>query len=168
MNKNDLRFQKTELLIKNAYFKLKKRGSTIVKVKDLCDLAMINKSTFYAHYETIEFLHKAVCMEFVTKILSQIPNFESIQNQTREIVYSILGAFVEKFDTVEKLYGGDLHALVHDIEIVLMAQFAESSLSEDDVLAIRFCIGGAFRLLAAEKDAVRIQKTIELIGKVLN
>ena len=61
MNKNDLRFQKTEMLIKKTYLTLKKRGSSVVKVKDLCEKAMINKTTFYAHYETIDHLHKQVC-----------------------------------------------------------------------------------------------------------
>ena len=168
MNKNDLRFQKTELLIKSTYFKLKKHGSTVVKVKDLCDTAMINKTTFYAHYETIEYLHKAVCMDFVTAILAQNPYIDDIQGETRSFVYSILGAFVEKIATVEKLYGDDMHVLVNDVETVLMERFVQNSVNEDYVLSIRFCIGGAFRLLALEKDPIRIQKTVELIERILN
>lgn len=168
MNKNDLRFQKTELLIKSTYFNLKKHGSTVVKVKDLCDTAMINKTTFYAHYETIEYLHKAVCMDFVTAILAQNPYIDDIQGETRSFVYSILGAFVEKIATVEKLYGDDMHVLVNDVETVLMERFVQNSVNEDYVLSIRFCIGGAFRLLALEKDPIRIQKTVELIERILN
>ena len=168
MNKNDLRFQKTELLIKTTYFKLKKHGSTVVKVKDLCDAAMINKTTFYSHYETIEYLHKAVCMEFVTKILTQNPYIDKIQSDTRAFVYSILSDFVGKMSTAEKLYGDDMHALVNDVETVLMEHFISNSINEDYVLSLRFCIGGAFRLLALEKDPIRIQKTVELIERVLN
>ena len=168
MNKNDLRFQKTELSIKDTYFKLKKHGSTVVKVKDLCDEAMINKTTFYAHYETIEFLHKAVCKEFVTKILTHNPYIDKIQSDTKEFVYSMLNSFFTKMPTVTKLYGDDMHALVNDVENVLMEHFLNNSIDEDYVLSIRFCIGGAFRLLAHEKDASRIQKTIELIERVLN
>ena len=168
MNKNDLRFQKTEALIKSTYFSLKKRGSTIVKVKDLCDTAMINKTTFYAHYETIEHLHKAVCLEFVTKILTETFNLDKIQNDIRTFVYSILNAFVEEMATVEKLYGDDMHTLVNDIENLLMENFMQNAVDEDYELSIRFCIGGAFRLLALEKDPTRIQKTVELIERVLN
>ena len=168
MNKNDLRFQKTELLIKTTYSNLKKRGSTGVKVKDLCDTAMINKTTFYAHYETIEHLHKAVCMDFVTRILTQNPYIDKIQSETRTFVYSILNAFVEEMSTVERLYGDDMHALVNDIESVLMERFIQNSVDEDYELSIRFCIGGAFRLLALEKNVSRIQKTVELIERVLN
>ena len=168
MNKNDLRFQKTELLIKNTYFNLKKHGSTVVKVKDLCEAAMINKTTFYAHYETIEHLHKQICTEFVQEILSDCAYIDRIQGETRAFVYSLLGAFVEKMPTIEKLYGNDLHVLVNDAETVLMEQFKKHPVDEDYELSIRFCIGGAFRLLAREKDPIRIQKTVELIERVLN
>ena len=168
MNKNDLRFQKTELLIKNTYFNLKKRGSTTVKVKDLCNTAMINKTTFYAHYETIEHLHKAVCNDFVMEILSQTPDIYIIQSEIRVFVYSLLNAFVEKMSTIEKLYGNDMHVLVNDIETALMEHFLKNSVSEDYELSIRFCIGGAFRLLALETDPLRIQKTVELIERVLS
>ena len=168
MNKNDLRFQKTELLIKNTYLSLKKRDSTPVKVKDLCDTAMINKTTFYAHYETIEHLHKTVCMDFVTQILAHNPYIDKMQVEMRTLIYSILNDFAENMPTVEKLYGDDLHALVNDIETVLMGHFIQDSVNEDYELSIRFCIGGAFRLLAREKDLSRIQKTVDLIEKVLS
>ena len=168
MNKNDLRFQKTELLIKTTYFNLKKSGSTTVKVKDLCDTAMINKTTFYAHYETIEHLHKAVCMDFATRILTQNPFIDKIQHETRALIYSILNSFVEEMSTVKRLYGNDLHALVNDIETVLMEGFIKNSVNEEYELSIRFCIGGAFRILATENDPTRIQKTVELIERVLN
>ena len=168
MNKNDLRFQKTESLIKTTYFNLKKSESTTVKVKDLCDTAMINKTTFYAHYETIEHLHKAVCMEFATRILTQNPFIDKIQHETRALIYSILNSFVEEMSTVKRLYGNDLHALVNDIETVLMEGFIKHSVNEDYELSIRFCIGGAFRILATENDPTRIQKTVELIERVLN
>jgi AcrR family transcriptional regulator len=168
MNKNDLRFQKTEALIKNTYLKLKKRRSSVVKVKDLCDTAMINKTTFYAHYETIDHLHQAVCNDFVTKILSECPYIDKAKNETREFVYSILGAFFEKMPMIEKLYGDDLYILVNDVEKILMNNYLEYSANEDYALSVRFCIGGAFRLLALEKDPISVQKTVAIIERVLN
>lgn len=168
MNKNDLRVQKTELLIKSTYFNLKKHGSTVVKVKELCEAAMINKTTFYAHYETIEHLHKQICTEFILEILQDCPYIDKIQSETKAFVYSLLGAFVERMPTIEKLYGDDLYILVNDVENVLMEHFANTSVDEDYELSIRFCIGGAFRLLALEKDPHRIQKTVEIIERVLN
>ena len=163
MNKNDLRFQKTELAIKNAYLSLKKQGTTVVRVKELCEAAMINKTTFYAHYETIEHLHKQVCKEFVTELLGQC---EYVEN-TRDFVDSVLGVFIGNIPTIERLYGEDLHALVNDAESVLMELFIKESVDDDFELSVRFCIGGAFRLLVMETDPVRVQKTVEFIERVL-
>ncbi len=163
MNKNDLRFQKTEAAIKNAYFSLKKQGDTVVKVKELCEAAMINKTTFYAHYETVEHLHKQVCREFVTELLGRCQQIDNI----REFVYSVLGVFMNSVPTIEKLYGDDLYALVNDAENVLVELFEEKAVDEDYELSVRFCIGGAFRLLVMEKDPVRVQKTVEFIERVL-
>ena len=50
----DLRIQKTEKAIKNAFLELR-AGKPLEKitVKELCGLALINKSTFYSHYDDI-------------------------------------------------------------------------------------------------------------------
>lgn len=168
MNKNDLRFQKTEILIKEAYLSLKKHGSTVVKVKELCEKAMINKTTFYTHYETIEHLHKKVCLDFVKEMFSQCDCIDTIKTETQNFIYNILGLFLENMATIEKLYGNDQYALSNDVEIVLMKDYISQNADENFDLTIRFCIGGAFRLLVGEKDPIRIQKTVELIEKVLN
>ena len=51
MNKNDLRVIKT----KNALFEtltnlMKEKTFEEIKVSDICNKALINRSTFYAHY----------------------------------------------------------------------------------------------------------------------
>lgn len=167
MNKNDLRFQKTEIAIKNAYLSLKKHGATPVKVNALCEAAMINKTTFYAHYETIESLHKQICTEFVTGILSQCPHIYKLPLDTRSFLFSVLALFEENLPNIEKLYGEDLFSFVNDVEEIFIKKYVPEFISEDIKLAIRFCIGGAFKLLVVEKDPVRIQKTVDLVEFVL-
>lgn len=166
MNKNDLRFQKTEIAIKEAYLSLKKHGSTNVKVTELCEVAMINKTTFYSHYETIEFLHKKICVEFVSAMLKKCEEIYQSPYDIRTLIYTLLDAFMENMATIEKLYGEDLFSLVNDVENVLMEEYM-SGIDEDFELTIRFCIGGAFRLLVFERDLLRVQKTVELVERVL-
>ena len=168
MNKNDLRFQKTEIIIKNTYLMLKKHGSTSVKVKELCEAAMINKTTFYSHYETIEHLHKQICLDFVSDIISQGQSINDLSTNTHDFVYTVLGLFMENIDIINKLYGEDLYCLVNDEETILMKEYFSQNATENYDLAIRFCIGGAFRILAVEKDPSRVQKTVELIEKILS
>ena len=168
MKKNDLRFQKTEIAIKNAYLSLKKHGSTAVKVKELCEAAMINKTTFYAHYETIESLHRQLCREFVAGILSGCENVDKVLSSPRTFATSILNTFEKNMSSIELLYGTDLYAFVNDVEELFMSRYLPETADEDYILSVRFCIGGAFKLLVSERDPVRIQKTLDLVERLLN
>ena len=50
----DIRIEKTERAIKQAFMELRaQKPLEKIKVKELCDLACINKSTYYAHYQDI-------------------------------------------------------------------------------------------------------------------
>ena len=168
MNKNDLRFQKTELAIKSAYFLLNQQGAVSVKVNVLCETANINKTTFYAHYETVEHLHKQVCKEFVVALLSQCQDVDKFLTDTRSFAFSVLSTFESRLPVIEMLYNNDLYAFVNDVEAIFMEKYVPKSISEDYKLSIRFCIGGAFKLLVAEKNPVRIQKTVDLVEYVLH
>ena len=57
----DLRIEKTERGIKNAFIELRSRKPLEkITVKELCESARINKSTFYAHYKDIYDLSDAM------------------------------------------------------------------------------------------------------------
>ena len=66
----DIRIEKTERAIKQAFMTLR-AGKPLekIKVKELCDLACINKSTFYAHYQDIYALLDAWFRERVASFL---------------------------------------------------------------------------------------------------
>ena len=50
----DLRIEKTEKGIKNAFIELRsKKPLEKITVRELCEIARINKSTFYSHYKDI-------------------------------------------------------------------------------------------------------------------
>ena len=71
VNKNDLRYIKTERLIVHTYVDMRLRDPSPVKVSDLCREALINKTTFYSHYDTMESLHRHICRETVADILGR-------------------------------------------------------------------------------------------------
>mgnify|MGYP003297523651 CR=1 FL=1 len=93
----DRRIIKTKESLKNAFFTLKKE-KTIEKisVKELCELADINKSTFYIHYTDIHDLSRQLCREAVREIIRSIPQDEEYTFLNPElftqqlVLYSIL------------------------------------------------------------------------------
>ena len=62
----DKRIEKTKYAIKKAFMELrKKKPFEKITVKELCELAYINKSTFYSHYEDIYALSDAMEMNIL-------------------------------------------------------------------------------------------------------
>ncbi len=53
MNKNDLRYQKTDIVIKKAFEDcINKNGFDKTTVSMICEKAMVNRNTFYIHFES--------------------------------------------------------------------------------------------------------------------
>ena len=70
MNKFDLRFQKTEELIINAFLKVA-AGSSFeqIRIKDICAVAMISRNAFYAHYADKYELLESICESLKEKMI---------------------------------------------------------------------------------------------------
>lgn len=69
----DLRIQKTETAIKNAFMALRaQKPIEKITMKELCRLAQINKSTFYTHYDDIYALSDAMQAETIAFVLGTI------------------------------------------------------------------------------------------------
>nr|WP_314465368.1 TetR/AcrR family transcriptional regulator [uncultured Clostridium sp.] len=65
-NKEDLRTLKSRRLIKNTFLELiKEKGYQHITVMDISRRALINRKTFYFHYETIENLYEEMTNEYL-------------------------------------------------------------------------------------------------------
>lgn len=166
MNKNDLRFKKTEILIKESYLALKKNGKA-VKVKDLCEKAMINKTTFYSHYETIEELNDRICSELIAELLNRGPHISLIFTDTKTFITQTYNIFYEKQSLFIKLYNDDINALINDIEKEMFKKYISDDMPIDLKLTIRFGIGGAARLFSFEQDKEQMDKAINLVEEYI-
>ncbi len=167
MNKNDLRFKKTEIAIKEAYMTLKENSAKPIKVTELCEKAMINKTTFYAHYETIETLKKQTCQEYTSKLLNSCAHINELLTNTKAIVNDIYVLFNKNEKIILRLYENDINALVNDVEKELLKIVSVSNVSEDTEFAVKFCIGGALRLLILNPNNEHLDKTIKLIERFI-
>ena len=69
--KEDLRVKKTKMLIKNSFIELaKKIEYQKISIKDLCEKAMINRNTFYLHYQNKDDLVKEMINDTIEKYKS--------------------------------------------------------------------------------------------------
>lgn len=75
----DLRVKKTQKNIFNAFIRLrKKKELEQITVKELSELAEINKATFYLHFKDIYDLSDTLENELINDCMQSIPNGENL------------------------------------------------------------------------------------------
>lgn len=168
MNKNDLRYIKTEKIIKDTYLSLRKKYHSRIRVNELCEKAMINKSTFYSHYETIDYLHEELCDEIVESMLSDLLDAKTIMNDLESFVISIIKTIKDNIEMMNLMFGDDKIKLVNCIENCLLSSFSKQKAFKEKENEIIFAIGGAANLLMAEQNMEMINTAIKLIHKTIN
>ena len=100
MNKHESKYFNTALLMNEALIRsLDKKDYEYITVKEICDIAGVNRSTFYLYYETMEDLlletiesmfndlKNRYTSDFVTEKIIDSKNMDSMKLFTRE--YSI-------------------------------------------------------------------------------
>lgn len=164
----DLRYIKTEALIEETYLKLKKQTHSPVKVSDLCRAALINKTTFYSHYETMEALHRHICEKEIDKILSSAEYIDAAFTETEKFIESLIGAFKAHADTVISLFGSEAEniMLLKTIEENILRRYLGGSEPPEEKMKMVFAIGGAARLLLYDQNPEKVSVTVELIKKI--
>jgi hypothetical protein len=167
-NKTDLRFVKTERLIEETYLRLKKKNHTPVKVSDLCKVALINKSTFYSHYETMEALDEYVCVKEVNGMLECCPNIDAAFADTTAFVESLVDMIQKNTPLLEILFKEDTIRKLSVFESCLMKRYLRGNESPQMEMKMVFAIGGAARLLITNQNEERMRMAIHLIKVIFD
>lgn len=170
----DIRIEKTERAIKQAFMTLRnQKPMEKIKVKELCDLACINKSTFYAHYQDIYALANAMEEEMVQKVVASLPQLTSddISERTEWLTREMFRAFVEHQDEINTLFPESRQALfINRVEEAMRRCIAmgdpefETDLVRKIVLS--FCVQGCFYTFTGYCDQMEEQKLVNLLGSV--
>ncbi|MEA5015684.1 MAG: TetR/AcrR family transcriptional regulator [Candidatus Limiplasma sp.] len=166
-NINDLRYIKTERLIEETYIELKKKTRSPVKVGELCKAALINKTTFYTHYETMEALHTQICEKKITAMLDGCPHIDEAFTDTAAFVHEMVKTIQKNAVVIHALFGEDITKQTNMLEACLLNRYLHGGESQEMKMKIVFAIGGAARLLIGDQSNERVQMTITLIGRVL-
>ncbi len=94
MSNTDLRVIKSKKSIRNAFLELmKEKDYQSITVKDIADRALINRKTFYFHYETKEALYNEIAGE-ITEIIKPKEILDYIQTHTKEGQIAIISHFL--------------------------------------------------------------------------
>lgn len=172
----DIRIEKTEKAIKNAFIELRsKKALEKISVKELCELACINKSTFYSHYEDIYALSDALENETVASIISSLShNLEYSSNNPELFTKDLSLAFVAHMSIINILFSGKENScLASKLEVAIkQAIYIKNPHYENDIeknILLSYCIQGAYHahLNNQSVDEDMMIQTLEKIVKTL-
>ncbi|MCM1084106.1 MAG: hypothetical protein NC393_14790 [Clostridium sp.] len=91
----DIRIIKTKNSIINAFLELRaKKEIEKITVKELCEKAMINKSTFYSHYTDIYDLSEFLENQIAAKIIASLEHPEHIFTEPEEFNRELFCAYI--------------------------------------------------------------------------
>lgn len=147
----DIRVEKTEKAIRNAFLELRAAKSLEkITVKELCVLACINKSTFYSHYEDIYALSQKLESETITAVLKNISSQQESPFKDPDVFTgNLYMALVSNnslinilFSGTEKSHLGD--CLENELKRLILQKFPQYEEDPEKDIMLSFCIQGCF------------------------
>ena len=157
----DRRIRKTEQALQNAFAELiREKELPMITIRELCEKADINKSTFYLHYRDIYDLASSMKRQFLNdcyRIITKYDVLEFAANST-EIWTDILKLFHEKNNAhIAFINSPSILALAPTLEEGILSPLMEKAkndhpeLSQDSLqklrIAITFITSGSIGLL---------------------
>ena len=128
--KTDLRIIKTKKILFDSLLKLmKKKNFEKIKISDICEESLINRSTFYAHYED-KYELLIDLFEDQKKVL--LKEFEDNENKifSKEYLMELLNILIDHIDENRETYSAILANNRNGILIDFLIDAIEKDVSE--------------------------------------
>ncbi len=104
----DLRVEKTRKSIINAFIALRaKKPIEKITVKELCEKALVNKSTFYSHYSDIYSLSDSLETEVVMSVIQALDRPGLIFENAEEFSRTLFLSYLSQDALIHTLFSGN-------------------------------------------------------------
>ena len=168
----DLRTERTKRSIANAFLELRKQKPLEkISVKELAELAYINKATFYTHYHDIYDLADQLENEFMKSIIQELPHPESIITDPALASRELHDTLVAKQDISSIIFSGSRQGYFSEKLYIVLTEYIKSkypnkqySLQHQIVLSL--IIQGCFHAYQTFGNDENSDEVLEIIGKV--
>ena len=160
----DLRVIKTKKNIRDTFIELRKTYSVDeIKVNMLCEKAMINKTTFYNHYQDIYALSEELETMVVDNFLNNFPNVDMMLTDVKCFINGMHVALKADEGMMSVIFDGNYDELIERVETKLRKYY-----SKEDQMIVSFLIGGTIHLIMKSKSKNEEVKKflIEVIEKL--
>ncbi|MDE7230040.1 MAG: TetR/AcrR family transcriptional regulator [Oscillospiraceae bacterium] len=111
----DLRVKKTKSAIINSFLQLRsKKPLERITVKELSDLAEINKATFYLHYKDIYDLSESLENELLDSVLSSIRHPDAVLSEPKVFISELFDGFIANQSLIDIIFSNDRKGILVD------------------------------------------------------
>ena len=161
----DLRVLKTKKNIREAFLELRRKHSLDeIKVNVLCEKAMVNKTTFYNHYQDIYELSEELEKEVLNRFLDNFKDIDMLLTDTNRFINGMHAVLESENDMLRVVFKDKMDELIEQIEKRIRNYYAK-----EDQMLISFLIGGSIHLMMKSKnDNAEVERfLVEVITKIM-
>lgn len=168
----DLRKERTKKSIINAFLELRAhKPLEKITVKELSELALINKATFYSHYEDIYALAEELESNTIESVFNAMPNINELIDAPNKITYELIQSFISQKELINLLFSGSRSAIFSTkIEKVIKNNIYDlhpeykNNLEWDIKLTV--LIQGCYYAFTAHQNDTDITALSDIIGNI--
>ena len=144
----DLRMVKTRAQIKEAFLKLREKlMPEKIKVKDICEMAMINKTTFYNHYMDSVQLSNELEDAAIDRVILGFAEKDQIFEDPNAYIVGLFQSLERETATLRSVFRGKQEILCAKLEERLYGIYEKRVKDLDDAVRLSFAIGGFVRVV---------------------
>ncbi|MGN1116582.1 MAG: TetR/AcrR family transcriptional regulator [Candidatus Ornithomonoglobus sp.] len=166
----DIRIKRTTESIRNAFIKLRgKKPIEKISVKELSELADINKATFYLHYRDIYDLSETIERTLIDEIFSSIDRPDLFLDNPGKFTADLFRAYIKIQPLADIIFSGSRrHSLIDNIEIKMREVLSEKHPESKDNMRLNILltyeIQGAYYAYSQNMNKYNHDKLIEIIS----
>lgn len=168
----DLRSERTKRSIINAFIELRaKKPLEKITVKELSEIALINKATFYSHYNDIYDLSEQLEKEAVDTVLKSIPHPESLITHPKQGTAELSFALMSQSKLFDTLFSHSRAAILTNrleqgLKDKIYAMYPEYKNNLEWDITLSVLIQGCFHAFMSHASDTDMQHLIEIIGNI--
>lgn len=146
----DLRIEKTRCAIRNAFLQLRsKKPLEKITVKELSELANINKATFYLHYHDIYDLSESLERDVVRECLHGIEQPENIFTDNQSFIKELMETFIANEQLIKILFEGNrsssfMNIFEEELYKIIYTAYPDYQPSPKNKMVMTFLIYGGY------------------------
>ncbi len=142
-----------------------------ITIKELSETALINKATFYAHYNDIYDLSEQLEKEAVDTVLKNIPHPDSLITDPKQGVAELSFALMSQSTLFDTLFSDSRASILairleQGLKDKIYNQYPEykSDLEWDILLTV--LIQGCFHAFASHSNDTDINQLVDILGRI--